>query len=95
MDIKKIAFVLFFSFILTSCAPVDTMTAKYASHQPYPYSKGFRDGCSSGYVAAGHVYASFEKDLELFQTSETYKTGWQDGFNVCKGNYDNTQRSFQ
>ncbi len=55
---------------------------------PPQYNRGFADGCSSGYVAAGHLYYSFRKNTVLFNHSEQYEQGWNDGFATCKGRYE-------
>lgn len=59
---------------------------------PPAWQSGYADGCNSGYVAAGHPYYRYTKDVARAQTDQTYNMGWQDGFNACKGSYDSTIR---
>lgn len=75
------------ALIVAACAPVDAVTNKNTAGQPAEYRDGFREGCGSGYVAAGHPYAKFSKDVMRFQTDSLYKQGWEDGHSVCKGSY--------
>lgn len=56
--------------------------------QPPAYKEGYAAGCDSGYVAAGHPYYKFRKDVSRFAADDLYKQGWGDGYSVCKGQYD-------
>jgi hypothetical protein len=47
-----------------------------------------QQGCDSGYVAAGHPYYRFSKDTSRYVSDPVYKSDWDDGFAVCKGQYD-------
>lgn len=75
-------------FVFIGCAPVASVTAQNTSGQPPAYVDGYRDGCGSGYVAAGHSYAKFAKNIDRFIADQVYKIGWEDGFATCKGTYD-------
>jgi hypothetical protein len=44
---------------------------------PLPYRQGYADGCSS----IGDVE---HKDAARFKSDGQYRTGWQDGFAMCK-----------
>lgn len=81
---------IFAALILTACAPVDAVTRRNTAGQPPDYVEGYRDGCGSGYVAAGHPYAQFRKELNQYLNDPVYKTGWDDGFATCKGRYEST-----
>lgn len=61
--------------------------------QPLLYKQGYGAGCDSGYVAAGHPYYKFSKDVASYSKNSLYKQGWDDGFAVCKGQYDSIQNS--
>jgi hypothetical protein len=51
-------------------------------------------GCDSGYVAAGHPYYRFSKDVTRYGNDNLYyKQGWDDGFSVCKGKYESVGRA--
>jgi hypothetical protein len=63
--------------------------------QPAAYREGYAAGCDSGYVAAGHPYYQFRKDVSRFASDQLYGQGWNDGFAVCKGSYESTQRSLR
>jgi hypothetical protein len=45
-------------------------------------------GCSSGKAAGGNPYFSFTKDTEQYITDVRYKSDWDDGFALCKGQMD-------
>lgn len=74
--------------VLAGCAPVESMTKRNTAGQPAEYSSGYSGGCSSGYVAAGHPYASAAKNVRRFLDDKLYAMGWNDGFATCKGSYD-------
>ena len=44
---------------------------------PLPYRQGYADGCSS-------VGSLEHKDAVRFKSDGQYRTGWQDGFALCK-----------
>jgi hypothetical protein len=44
---------------------------------PLPYRQGYTDGCAS-------VGATEQKDAARFKSDGQYRTGWQDGFYLCK-----------
>jgi hypothetical protein len=44
---------------------------------PLPYRQGYADGCAS-------VGATEQKDAARFKNDGQYRTGWQDGFFLCK-----------
>ena len=74
--------------ILAACA---TGTSR-APAGPLEYQQGYAEGCDSGYVAAGHPYYRFTKDPVRYGSDSLYAQGWNDGFMVCKGGYESTQR---
>ena len=63
--------------------------------QPIEYKQGYVAGCDSGYVAAGHPYYKFSKDVVRYGQDAIYKQGWDDGFLVCKGKYDAVGQSMR
>jgi hypothetical protein len=44
---------------------------------PLPYRQGYADGCAS-------VNGAARKDQSRFAADGNYRTGWQDGFALCK-----------
>jgi len=44
---------------------------------PLPYRQGYADGCAS-------IGAVEHKDATRFKSDGQYRTGWQDGFALCK-----------
>lgn len=51
---------------------------------PPAYQDGFRDGCSSGYAAAGTLAYQWTKDVERAMEDKLYATGWADAYDRCK-----------
>ena len=82
-------------FVISACAPVDAVTKRNTSGQPPAYVDGYSAGCGSGYVASGHPYASAGKDVSRYLADAVYKTGWDDGFATCKGQYDSIGNSLR
>lgn len=62
-------------------APPTTSTNPPASINlqgfPLPYRQGYADGCAS-------IGAVEHKDAVRFKSDGQYRTGWQDGFALCK-----------
>jgi hypothetical protein len=81
--------VLIFSSVGCTTAPTD------APPGPPSYRAGFSPGCDSGYVAAGHPYYRFNKDVTRYAGDSLYKQGWDDGFAQCKGRYEAVGRSMR
>ncbi|HZW25193.1 MAG TPA: hypothetical protein VFF26_06905 [Gallionella sp.] len=69
----------------TDAARVDR---EVGAHQPAEYKEGYGAGCDSGYVAAGHPYYKFRKDVKRYATDPLYKQGWDDGMIVCRSSYE-------
>lgn len=59
-----------------------------APGQPHAYTQGMEDGCASGYVAAGHPYYRFTKNVDRYGSDSLYRQGWDDGLVQCKGRYE-------
>ena len=83
------------AIFMTACAPVDAVTKRNTSGQPPAYVDGYSAGCGSGYVASGHPYARAGKDVTRYLADAIYKTGWDDGFATCKGQYDSIGNSLR
>lgn len=84
----RLYFLAVMAFGAVACAPVDSVTRRHTTGQPPTYQVGFQSGCGSGYVAAGNPYARFGKDVAAYTSDALYKSGWDDGFAVCKGDYE-------
>lgn len=63
--------------------------------QPPEYADGFKNGCDSGYVAAGHPYYRASKDVRRMIDDKFYGMGWNDGFTQCKGSYEAIGRALR
>jgi hypothetical protein len=60
---------------------------------PEAYRVGFYDGCDAGYAYAGSPFYR-EVDLVAFaRTEEPYHSGWQAGFDRCRGSYQRIQKT--
>ncbi|MBI5484346.1 MAG: hypothetical protein HY888_07790 [Deltaproteobacteria bacterium] len=89
------AILLTLPIAISACAPVDAVTKRNTFGQPPAYVDGYSTGCGSGYVASGHPYASAGKDVSRYLSDPVYKTGWDDGFATCKGQYDSIGNSLR
>jgi hypothetical protein len=76
---------------LTNDADPPELKADRASLQGQGYSAGYIDGhvdgCASGYKSAGNIDYSFYKDTPQ-QNGADYLQGWNIGFALCKGRYE-------
>lgn len=82
---------LAFALVALSLAACETSMATVPSG-PEPFRVGYAEGCDSGKSAAGHVYARFRKDVARFGSDALYAQGWDNGFSVCKGQYESIAR---
>jgi hypothetical protein len=57
------------------------------------YADGFAHGIQSGKSAAGHPYASLQKDPKRYREEDDYKQGYDDGFAQGKGEYEGIRRA--
>lgn len=89
----KITAVLALLATLSGCAAPQANVNN--SQQPAPYRHGYAEGCSSGQSAAGNPWKKFAKDVSEYQEAGLYKQGWDDGFNVCKGQYEAIGRAMR
>jgi hypothetical protein len=88
--------VILVAVALSGCATtMDNVDREIGASQPIAYKQGYSDGCDSGYVAAGHPYYRFKKDVNRYSSDSLYKQGWDDGFTVKKGQYDAIGRSMR
>jgi hypothetical protein len=93
---KILYYLLILILFLASCATdMRTVDREVGAGQPDGYKQGYRDGCDSGNVAAGHPYYRFSKDVSRYSSDNFYKQGWDDGYGVCKGSYESIQRSMR
>lgn len=83
---------ILFSGCVTNPHQVDR---EVGSHQPQEYKDGYAAGCDSGYVAAGHPYYRFNKDVQRHASDALYKSGWDDGFAICKSKYESIGRALR
>jgi hypothetical protein len=61
---------------------------------PRDYRVGYYDGCDAGYAYAGSpFYEPIDAEPAAPAGAELYRTGWQIGFNRCRGNYQHIQRT--
>jgi hypothetical protein len=86
---RWIAFSTLTAGFISACAPM----ASEIPQGPQAYREGYADGCSSGYVAAGQPYMKYKKDVYRSGSDSLYREGWNDGYNTCKGKYDNVVRA--
>lgn len=84
-------FLLLLTGLIVGCATdMQRVDRMIGAGQPLPYKEGYKDGCDSGYVAAGHPYYRPAKDVTKYGSDSLYKQGWDRGFSVCKDEYENT-----
>lgn len=60
---------------------------------PIDYRVGFHDGCDAGYAYAGSPFYQSSDVTEPPKSDEAYHSGWQAGFDTCRGSYQRIQRT--
>jgi len=88
-----VVIVLAAALLLGGCISTHDQLIK-AGYDP-AYADGFSDGESSGYCAANDPYSRFKKNTYRYDDDKQYKQGWDDGFRVAKGKYENTGRGMR
>ena len=76
--------VLAIALALAGCAS----SAHRAPPGPPEYREGYAAGCDSGLSAAGNPYYRARRDWAQYENNARYKTGWTEGFQVCKERYE-------
>lgn len=96
MPAMKPLTIITLALLLAACQTQMTrVDADVGAAQPAPYKEGYAAGCDSGNVAAGHPYYHFNKEVTRYAADPLYKSGWDDGFAICKGKYEAVQRMMQ
>jgi hypothetical protein len=63
----------------------DAATAQLRKEGRSPaYVDGYKDGCQSGYFAAGDPKFKLVRDTTRFNYDTQYVQGWNVGFSACK-----------
>lgn len=76
---------LVFAIFISGCQTQQQwVDRQVGADKPPEFKQGYIDGCTSGEKAAGHVYARYQKNLDLYSSSDLYKQGWDDAFEICK-----------
>jgi len=92
----KRTIILLIAVLVSACATdMSRVDREVGANQPQAYKQGYGDGCDSGYVAAGHPYYKFRKNVSRFASDALYKQGWEDGYGVCKGKYESIGRALR
>ena len=79
MNMQKLSRV---TFVIAAAA---LLLGACASNEPPGYTRGWADGCSSGYLDGhGREYGGvYYKDKERYQSDAQYRKGWDDAYERC------------
>lgn len=69
------------ALLLTAC------TVASAPPGSQMFQSGWKDGSSSGHSACGNGYYRYQKSVQQYENNSDYRIGWDDGFQMAKGNY--------
>lgn len=86
------ASILALALLLAMLAGCATRSPGLMPDAPPAYRAAYDDGCASGYVAAGHPWYRYQKNLAAYEAGGQYRAGWDDGFRVCQGRYSSLGR---
>lgn len=81
---------------VTGCAGTQLDIERSAlTRQGHPpqYIDGYVDGCSSGNRAAGSPYFKLLKNHTRYNQDKLYNQGWDNGFTICKAEYESIKSS--
>lgn len=85
---------ILFLLILNACSSVilkpdmDSVEGKSSA-----FKTGFKQGCTSGYLAGGSLVHSFRRDTNRMAEDQEYKDGWKHGYRYCKEEFREMCRS--
>ncbi len=85
-------YLLLFVLLLSVSCAAQNIDNLIGPGQPEPYRVGFGDGYGSGKKSEGSLYDKFRKDVYRFSQDELYRQGWQDGFEMGKGKWQEVKR---
>ena len=80
----KYSFVLLVAFVIGCATSQWEVDRTVGAGQPQAYKDGYKDGCDSGNVQAGHSFYRFSKDVRRYSRDDLYKQGWDDGSMTCR-----------
>jgi hypothetical protein len=60
---------------------------------PHDYRVGFHDGCDAGYAYADSPFYAPADAAAPASSDEPYVSGWQSGFEQCRGSFQRIQRT--
>ncbi len=60
---------------------------------PHDFRIGYSDGCDAGYAYAGSPLSAQSEVATPASSDEPYASGWQSGFEQCKGNFQRIQKA--
>ena len=84
---------LLMTILCSACAGNAYDIERDIADQPPMFQQGYRDGCESGYEAAGNETSEFKRG-EAYFSEDLYKQGWDEGFTTCRSQLD-TERDLQ
>ena len=68
--------------------PIEARVKEKFPDRPQAYREGYIDGCKTGMVEAKNTRTVETKDLTRFQSDQIYASGWYDGIDACRDNYE-------
>lgn len=69
---------------LAGCVINPEIFRRHVADQPPAFQDGYIEGCSSGRKAGGEDAYPFKKNLDRYDADSLYRSGWDDGFRVCR-----------
>lgn len=68
--------------------PIETRVQERFPDRPPAYRDGYVDGCKTGIAKTKNSGTAETRDLTRFQSDQIYASGWYDGIEACRDNYE-------
>jgi len=68
--------------------------ATYAPPGSVHFQEGYVHGCTTGEMSAGNPWRQYTKEPYRYENTPDYRSGWDDGFMICKGKYEALSRRY-
>ena len=88
---RRVATVLAGVLLSMSASCVSTHDRLIRQGYSEGYASGYDDGERSGYAAAGNSLYGLAKDANRFDSDSQYRQGWNDGFQIGKGQMEHME----
>jgi hypothetical protein len=82
-SLRHVAAMSFAAVVAAGCVLFPSARDKAMRHSP-SFKEGYSDGCAAASTQASNYREGPYRDEALYQSDETYRAGWSNGFQSCR-----------